>query len=127
MKEKNGITIISLVVTVVVLLIIAGVSMAMLSGDDSIINNSKRAKKDSDIAEETEKIELSVEQAMEEDDLGRILKDKLSEKLSDNLNGASSYTLTQKTTTEGTVFTVKIKATGNSYEISPKGLVKHVE
>ena len=41
MKNNKGITLISLVVTIIVLLILAGVSIAMLSGDNSILSRAK--------------------------------------------------------------------------------------
>ena len=42
MKNTKGITLIALVVTIIVLLILAGVSIAMLTGDNGIIGNSKK-------------------------------------------------------------------------------------
>ena len=44
MKNQRGITLIALVVTIVVLLILAGTSIAMLSGETGIISNAQRAK-----------------------------------------------------------------------------------
>lgn len=45
MKEKNGITLIALVITIIVLLILAGVTIATLTGDNRTINKSWRNKK----------------------------------------------------------------------------------
>ena len=42
-RNERGVTLIALVVTIVVLLILAGVSISMLSGDDGIITKSKEA------------------------------------------------------------------------------------
>ena len=39
--SKKGITLISLVVTIVVLLILAGVSVSMLTGDNGILRRGK--------------------------------------------------------------------------------------
>ena len=44
MKKGNGITLIALVITIIVLLILAGVSIAMLSGENSIIGKAVNAK-----------------------------------------------------------------------------------
>lgn len=41
--RKNGVTLIALVITIIVLLILAGISVSMVTGDDGIISNSKRA------------------------------------------------------------------------------------
>ena len=43
-KERNGITLIALVITIIVLLILSGVSIMMLTGDNSILNKATNAK-----------------------------------------------------------------------------------
>ena len=43
-KNKKGITLIALVITIVVLLILAGVSIAMLTGNNGILGQANRAK-----------------------------------------------------------------------------------
>ncbi len=43
-KETRGITLSSLVVTMIVLIILAGVSVSMISGENGIINQTKNAK-----------------------------------------------------------------------------------
>ena len=43
-KKEQGITLIALVVTIVVLLILAGVSIAMLIGENGIITRASEAK-----------------------------------------------------------------------------------
>lgn len=44
MKNQKGITLIALVITIIVLLILAGVSIAMLTGENSIITNAQKSK-----------------------------------------------------------------------------------
>ena len=44
MKNNKGITLIALVVTIIVLLILAGISIAMLTGDNGILSNASNAK-----------------------------------------------------------------------------------
>ena len=51
-KNKNGITLISLVVTIIVLLILSGISISMLSGNNSILKQATQAKEETDIAQE---------------------------------------------------------------------------
>ncbi len=43
-KDKKGITLIALVITIIVLLILAGVAISMLSGDNGILNRATDAK-----------------------------------------------------------------------------------
>ena len=42
-KSRKGITLIALVITIIVLLILAAISIAMLSGDNSILRRAKQA------------------------------------------------------------------------------------
>ena len=44
-KEMKGITLIALVITIVVLMILAGVSINTVLGDDGIIKRQKRRQK----------------------------------------------------------------------------------
>ena len=46
-KEQKGITLIALVITIIVLLILAGVSIAMISGQDGIATKAQNAKEES--------------------------------------------------------------------------------
>ena len=41
MKADKGITLVALIITIIVLLILAGVSIAMVLGDNGLINKSK--------------------------------------------------------------------------------------
>ena len=61
LKSKNkGITLIALVVTIVVLLILAGISIGVLTGDNGIINQAHTAKEDTEIASWEEQIDLAI-------------------------------------------------------------------
>ena len=56
-KQKNkqrGITLIALIVTIIVLIILAGVSISMVVGDNGIITQAQRAKKDTEQAQKDE-------------------------------------------------------------------------
>ena len=44
MKNQKGVTLIALVVTIIVLLILAGVSIAMLTGDNGLLTKAKEAQ-----------------------------------------------------------------------------------
>ena len=60
LKNNNGITLIALVVTIVVLLILAGVSISMLTGENGIITQAQQSKLQTEIGKEKEYITLSV-------------------------------------------------------------------
>ena len=60
-KQKNrqkGITLIALVVTIIILIILAGVSISMLVGDNGIITQVQNAKEETENGEKEEKEKL---------------------------------------------------------------------
>ena len=59
-KKNNGITLIALVVTIVVLLILAGITIGTLTGENGIINKSKEAKSNTEYDQWSEKIDLAI-------------------------------------------------------------------
>ena len=44
MKNNKGITLIALVITIIVLLILAGITIAMLTGENGLLTNANKAK-----------------------------------------------------------------------------------
>ena len=60
MKNQKGITLIALVITIIVLLILAGVSIAMLSGQNGILTQADNSKAATAKAEAVEKINLTL-------------------------------------------------------------------
>ena len=58
-KANSGITIITLVVTIIVLIILAGVSMNMLVGDNGIITKAQQAKENIELAQIEEQTSLN--------------------------------------------------------------------
>jgi len=58
-KYDKGITLIALVITVIVLLILAGVTIAALSGDNWILTKVKEAKEKTEQAQQNEEQTLS--------------------------------------------------------------------
>lgn len=64
MKNNKGITLIALVVTIIVLLILAGVSIAMLTGQNGILNRGQSAAIESAVTDAKEQISLSVAEAI---------------------------------------------------------------
>ena len=82
MKKKNerGITLIVLVITIIVTLILAGVTINALSGENGIITKSKEAKIKTEKSRTIEKINLAILTAMTKGD-GDIDTGKLREEL----------------------------------------------
>lgn len=57
--EKKGITLIALVITIIVLLILAGITIATLTGDNGILKQADKAKTETTMGEEKEAIGLA--------------------------------------------------------------------
>ena len=63
-KKNQGITLIALVVTIIVLLILAGVSISMLTGENGIIKNAAKAKESTDTSSDLEFLQLKATEAL---------------------------------------------------------------
>lgn len=59
-KETRGITIISLVITIIILLILSGVTISTISGENGILTKARLAKQMSEVSSEREAIQLEV-------------------------------------------------------------------
>ena len=60
MKEQKGITLIALVITIIVLLILAGVSIAMLTGENGLLKKAKGSGAESKVSEAKEYVMMAV-------------------------------------------------------------------
>ena len=58
-EKQKGITLIALVITIIVLLILAGVSIATLTGQNGILTQANRAKEQTDEAKEEEEVRVA--------------------------------------------------------------------
>lgn len=79
-KEDKGITMIMLVVMIVVLIILAGITISTVIGDNGIIDSVQEAKDNSDEREISEKINLAIRDSI---GIARVLN---NEDIKDNLN-----------------------------------------
>ena len=59
MRNQKGITLVALVVTIIVLIILAGISINLLLGDNGIITIAKKAKENTELAKIEEETELN--------------------------------------------------------------------
>ena len=79
-KQNNGITLIALVISIIVLLILAGVTVATLTGDNELLTKAGEAKNTSKVAEIMERIQVSVISS-KTNNLGKLIRDDLEENL----------------------------------------------
>ena len=113
-KQKNGITLIALVITIIVLLILAGVSIAMLTGQNGILTQAQNAKTTTEDKSAEEKIKLAVMAARAQSE-GALDADKLVAEITNNYGGTATKT--------GTGFPVNATVDGKSFTIDGDGNV----
>ena len=128
-KNKNmrnkGITLIALVITIIVLLILAGVSIATLTGDNGILTRANEAKTSTAIAEEKEKIEMSAGAALA-DDLGGEIKESFLRQELEKYFGTDGVSVAPGENSGEEGFIVIIKDTGGQYFVDKDGNVSEM-
>ena len=110
-KKSKGITLISLVVTIIVLLILAGVSIAMLTGDNGIITQAQRAKDETDKASSLEAVQVEALGAIGSD--GKIDVDSLISNIGKNLKDAEATGLGNEVVVEYNGYKFLVEENGN--------------
>ena len=111
-KSNTGITLITLVITIVVLSILAGVSINTVVGDDGIIQKAKEAAETTRRAsaeEEMNRLVLEYQLASNDETLESFLQEKVTEGRIDGVtdNGDGTITITKKV--EGKDYTITVK------------------
>ncbi len=81
MKNQKGITLLALVITIIVLLILAGITIGAITGDNGIIGNAEQAKEETEIANEKEIVEKATVQVMGNNKYGNIEESELQSEL----------------------------------------------
>ena len=75
LRKNKGITLVALVVTIIVLLLLAGIAIASLGGENGLFSKVKLGKKAYEISEAKEKIELGISTLqIEQEEKGESLK-----------------------------------------------------
>ena len=84
-RNKRGITLIALIITIIILLILAGVSIAILTDDNGLLKKAEIAKQENEEAKELELMKLAVSSAQAAGE-GTLTTENLSNELKANLN-----------------------------------------
>ena len=111
-KSNTGITLITLVITIVVLSILAGVSINTVVGDDGIIQKAKEqaeATRRASAEEDMNRLVLEYQLAKSDETLESFLQEKVTEGRIDGVtdNGDGTITITKKV--EGKDYTITVK------------------
>lgn len=98
LRKKKGITLIALVITIIVLLVLVGVSIAMLTGENGIIVKAQEASFKSKIAKVDEQFKLYINQ--------KKLENRKFEKGTLNIGETSLFYNTKEENEQGNIYTV---------------------
>ncbi len=114
-QKANGITLIALVITIIVLLILAGVTIATLTGDNGILTKATQSKEQTEIGEEKEAIGVAYNGVKIDHEGKDVSATDLQAELRNN-----GYNANVTDNGDGTL-TVTFSDTGRSYTIDNNG------
>ena len=107
LQSTSGITLVALVVTIVVLLILAGITVTMLFGENGIIKKAQEAK------EATERDQQETEQGLQD------LVDQMGNILNGNGSGEIEAEIGSVETAEGSAIQIKLSISGTKVKTPP--------
>ena len=111
-RKNNGITLIALVITIVVLIILAGVTISMLSGNNGLLNKATEAKEQTEIGNEKEIISMSISVDLMNNKGENNTKAGIQEEL-DNMEGEGNT----KVLTDGDGYIISFLNTNRNYKV----------
>ncbi len=117
-SKNNGITLIALVITIIVLLILAAVSISTLTGENGLLTKAGQAKENTIIGQEKEQVELAYNSAITEKTGDKVTKKDLQKEL-DNIAGVGN---TSVYINDG--FLVEYTNTNRKYYINQNGEIE---
>ena len=117
-SRNKGITLIALVVTIIVLLILAGISITMLSGNNGLLKRSGEAKDLTKISQEKENITLAYNSAL----IDKMQKESNAITLDEFDKAIKSYDNKASTSSEGSKIIVTF-SNGHKYTVYKNGTV----
>lgn len=115
LKEKRGITLIALVVTIIILLILAGVSITAVVSDNGIVNKAQKANELTDIGSDRELIEMSLSEW------------RLSEDVENMVDFFNNTNLFESVTDCGSVLKITMKECKHKYILKSNGNIEKIE
>jgi FlaG/FlaF family flagellin (archaellin) len=128
LKERKGITLIALVITIIVLLILAGVSVAMLTGQNGILTQAQKAKTTTDNKSAEEKVKLAVMAARSQSEDASLDLEKLTAEVTTNYGGqVDGGAFPATVTIDGKTFTVDSNGNVTSKDSETAGKVTIIE
>ena len=122
-KENKGITLAALVITIIVLLIIATITVTTLSGNNGIVEQTVTAKEESEIKSELKVVDLASNQAKNKNKYGDVTGEELVKALKNN---AGENQTEVEYYEKGSLYFVTFKKSNRVYEVTTAGYAKYV-
>ena len=119
-KRNSGITLIALVITIIVLLILAGVSIAMLTGDNGILTQAKEAKEANIAGTEKEQIKLAMQSLKMKKQADNVSTIVTADELQNQLIADGAKNVTVEAGENGSLV-VKYADSKNQYTVNQNG------
>ena len=88
--QERGITLIALITTIIVLLILAGITIGAITGNNGIIGGAQSAKEETEISQEKEIIDISTVEAMGKNNRGNLEEEEFQNAIDKHANGKAS-------------------------------------
>lgn len=117
-KKNEGITLLALVVTIIVLLILSTITINMLTGENGIIKNTEKAKEATEIADEKEIVQRATVNAIGKNKYGDLKQDELEKQLNEEQEGKTEVT------DVGDEFEILFKESNRYYTVDKDGNIK---
>lgn len=124
--QEKGITLIALVIMIIVLLILAGISIAMLVGDNGILTKAASAKVKTEIATEKEFISLSVTQARAEDEKRKLKYDLFNTALNSIIKDGAGREYELNPKRDSAIYKIKYLDSNRCYEVTNNGIISEI-
>ncbi len=118
MKKQKGITLIALVITIIILLILAGISIATLTGENGILSKANNSKIETEKASAKEKVQMAVMSSFDNSEKLDYIQLKTN---LDNVEGIDKNTVPQIITEQS--FDLIVKVDGYDATIDENGKV----
>ena len=121
-QTQKGITLIALAITIIVLLILAGVTIGAITGENGIIKNARESKEQTEIANEKEILEKATIEAMGKNKYGNIEESELQNALNQETGDGKTEAVDV-----GEEFEVLFKESNRYYTVDKDGNVGEMQ
>lgn len=117
-NSEKGVTLIILAVTIIVMLIIAGISFSSMSGQGNTINQAQEKKEAVNVKEERDAIKIAVQESLLSNNRGELEKENLSRHLEQHIKIVNFEYLTSEKE-----YTFQVISSGIWYRVGLDGTI----